>query len=321
MSGSLAATARARPASPGHGQGSNQDAWRRRSWLAGMLAGMAGACSLDSDVDHTGDDAPREAPLASQPRIAWVLGSGGPRGFVHVGVLQALEELGLVPDLIVGASVGALLGTLRAAGRSAFDLKVLALDLQPLAMARLAVGAQERFSGAPLASFVRAQAPVTLLERMPIPVACVAQRRRDGRVVAFTAGDAGVAVQASAAVEGQFAPVRIRGELHVDPDWAMPLPVRVARRLGAERVLAVDASAHVERAPPGAERFRGSDQRKKALVDTDAALADLVIKPDFGYWVSLSQEFRERAILSGHREAMARADALRALHARPAPRA
>jgi NTE family protein len=132
--------------------------------------------------------------------------------------------------------------------------------------------------------------------------------------VAFTAGDAGVAVQASAAIEGQFAPVRIRGEQYLDPDWVAPLPVRIARALGAQRVLAIDASVHVDRAPAGAARYRESDLRKKSLIDTDAAGADLLLKPDFGYWVNMSREFRERAIEAGYRETLAREPALRALH-------
>jgi NTE family protein len=80
-------------------------------------------------------------------------------------------------------------------------------------------------------------------------------------------------------------------------------------------VLAIDASAHVDRAPPGAERYRESDRRKQALVDVDARLADGVLKPDFGYWVSLSRDFRERAISAGYRDTLRQAEALRALHA------
>ncbi len=290
---------------------------RRRLLLAGA-AGVVGAlsgCTFNPDRDHNGPNAPLTLPLAQPPRIAWVLGSGGPRGFVHVGVLKALDELGLAPDLIVGASAGALVGSLFASGLSARAIETLALDLQPLALARLAWGQDERLSGAAIADLVREHAPQTQLERMPLAMACVATRLRDNTAVAFTAGDAGLAVQASSAIEGQFAPVRIRGERYVDADWSTPLPVRVARSLGATRVLAVDASAHLSRAPPGAERYRQVDLRKKALVDVDGVLADQLLKPDFGYWVSLSREFRERAIEAGYRETLAQGAALRLLHA------
>lgn len=293
---------------------------RRALLLAGAtgVAGVTGCvagCSLSPDEDHVGPDAPRAEPLRRPVRVAWVLSSGGPRGFVHVGVLKALEELQLKPDLIVGASAGALVGSLCASGVPAADIERFALDLQPWSLGRLAIGVPERLSGSAVAALVRERARVALLEQMPVAMACVALRRSDGATVAFTVGDVGLAVQASAAIEGQFAPVRIRGQRYLDPDWSTPLPVRVARALGAQRVLAIDASAHLDRTPPGAERYRESDLRKQALVDADAALADRVLKPDFGYWVSLSREFRERAIGAGYRETMAQGEALRALHA------
>jgi NTE family protein len=287
---------------------------RRRVVGAAIGAAALAGCTFSADSDHDGDDAPREMPLARVPRVAWVLSSGGPRGFTHVGVLRALHEMGLAPDLIVGASVGALVGALRASGLDAPAIEAIALELQPWSMARVAVGADERFSGAPVAELVRRHAAVQRLESMPIAMACVACRKRDGRTVAFTAGDIGLAVQASAAIEGQFAPVRIRGETYMDADWHSPLPVRLARALGARTVIAVDATAHLDRAPAGAERYRAGDLKKKALVDADAAAANLVIKPDFGYWVSLSRDFRERAIAAGYRDTMARQRELRAAH-------
>jgi NTE family protein len=287
---------------------------RRGALLAAATGLLLPACTFAPDADHDGEEAPRAVPLARVPRVAWVFSSGGPRGFTHVGVLRALHEMGLAPDLIVGASVGALVGALRASGVEPRAIETMALELQPLTLARVAFGADERFSGTPLAELVRRHTAVQRLERMPIALACVAARQRDGQVVAFTAGDVGLAVQASAAIEGQFAPVRIRGETYVDADWHQPLPVRLARALGARIVIAVDASAHLDRAPAGAERYRQGDLKKKALVDADAAAADLVLKPDFGYWVSLSREFRERAIAAGYRDTMARERELRAVH-------
>ncbi len=287
---------------------------RRRLLGAALGASALAGCTFTADADHDGDDAPRMAPLARAPRVAWVLSSGGPRGFTHVGVLRALHEMGLVPDLVVGASVGALVGALRASGLEPPAIEAIALDFQPLSLARVAIGANERLSGAPVAELVRRHAAVQHLERMPIAMACVACRKRDGHTMAFTAGDVGLAVQASAAIEGQFAPVRIRGETYMDADWHSPLPVRLARTLGARTVIAVDATAHLDRAPSGAERYRDGDVKKKALVDADAAAADLVLKPDFGYWVSLSRDFRERAIAAGYRDTMAKERELRAVH-------
>lgn len=288
----------------------------RREWLvAAGSSALAGGCTLDPDADHDGPDAPTSAPLARTPRVAWVFSSGGPRGFVHVGVLKALDELRLKPDLLVGASVGAFVGVLYASGRSAREIEQLALELQPVKLARVAIGASERMSGGAIRDLMFELVPQRRLERLPMPMVCVVQRLSDGAVIGFNRGEAGLAVQASAAIEGQFTPVRIRGQRYADADQRMPLPVRVARSLGATHVLAVDASAHEDRPPPGAERYRVGDLRKRALTRPDAAQADVLLHPDFGYWVSLSQEFRQRSIEAGYRATLAEASRLRALHA------
>lgn len=296
-----------------------QSLFNRRIWLqsagAAAAACLLPACTLNPDQDHTHQDAPRFEPLQHPVRVAWVFSSGGPRGFVHVGVIKALQELGLKPDLIVGASAGALVGSLYAAGMGAAELQTLALELSPLLLARIALFGDEPLSGTAIADLVRKHSPERLIERMPIGMACVAARQRDAQAVAFTAGDVGLAVQASAAIQGQFTPVRIRGERYVDPDWVVPLPVRLARSLGAQRVLAVDASAHLDKVPPGAEAFHDSDLRKQALINLDAPLADVLLKPEFGYWAGASRAYRERVIEAGYRATLAQASALRKLHA------
>jgi NTE family protein len=153
------------------------------------------------------------------------------------------------------------------------------------------------------------------LQDLPIAMACVTLRLEDDQVVAFTRGDAGLAVQASTAIVGRLAPVPIRGARYADPDLHLPLPVRLARRLGATRVLAVDASAHEDRAPPEAAEYRESDLRKRELTLPDARLADVLLHPDTGYWAGWTREYRTRLIAQGEAAVHAQADALRQLHA------
>ena len=150
----------------------------RRQALAAIASGAglgATGCSISADTDHVSDDAPRfDASLNRPARMAWVFSSGGPRGFVHVGIIKALEELGLKPDLIVGGSVGALVGALYACGMTASKLETLALDLGLQEMGRLALRGEGKFDGAPIAKQVMAQIGNLNIEKLPIRFAAVA---------------------------------------------------------------------------------------------------------------------------------------------------
>jgi len=286
---------------------------------AGLSAGWLTGCAFDPDADHTGPSAPGMGALSRKPRVAWVLSSGGPRCFVHLGVVKALDELGVVPDVIVGASAGALVGVLRAGGVRGAELERLALDLSPAAFVRVTTGGAERLSGSAIADLVReqlkAKGMLPQLEKLPVMALCVSQRLSDRGVVAFSQGDAGLAVQASCAIEGQFTPVRVHGQRYADADLRMPLPVRLVRALGATRVMAVDASADETRAPAGTERWRDGDVLKRRLTRPDAEGADLLLHPDIGYYASVSREYREMCIAVGYRDTMAAAPRIRALHA------
>ena len=294
----------------------------RRGWLRGAAAlggGVLAGCSV-REVDHAGPDAPQAVAWSSHRlppgprRVAWVFGSGGPRGFVHVGVLKALVELGLAPDLLVGASVGALVATLHAGGLGAARIEQLALDLQPWQFLRWNLGGAERWRADGLADLVNQALDQRPLQALPLPVACAVQRLRDGAVLGFNQGDAGLAVQAASAIEGRLAPLMLRGERYADADLRMPLPVRLARALGATQVLAVDASAHEDSIPADAGAYRAADLRKRALTRPDAASADLLLHPAIGYWSGWSRDYREQVIAIGYRSTLAAASALRALH-------
>lgn len=277
-------------------------------------------CTINSDQNHTDNDAPSyDASLNRPAHVAWVFSSGGPRGFVHVGVIKALEELGLKPDLIVGASAGALVGALYAAGLRAAKLEALALDLGLLEVGRWAMVGEAKFDGAPIATQVNEQVMALCgqerIEKLPMRFAAVAIEKLSRKPTVFNAGNTGLAVQASSAIEGVFTPVRIRGVQFVDADLAVPMPVRLARSLGAVKVLAIDASAHEDKAPAGAQRFKEGDLRKRALTLPDTLAADVNLQPDFGYYVSPSKEFRIRCIQAGYEQTMAKAQVLKALHA------
>lgn len=299
---------------------------RRNFQKLGALAslGLLSGCGPWARLDHRGEQIPRYDPLLLAKKlvdragpkdpIAWVLSSGGPRGFVHVGVYKALEKIGVKPNLVVGASAGSLIAVLVAAGLPAAQLEGIALDLGPFGVVNFNLSGPERFSADGLAELVNRVLDGRRLEELPISVVCVAIEQKSREVVRFNAGDAGLAVQASCAIEGQLAPVRIAGVDFVDPDWVQPLPVRTAIHCGARRVLAVDASAHEKKAPPGAERFAEQDRKKRELIQADAQLAQLVLHPDIGYWANITRAYRQRLIDVGYADTMAQRAVIEALH-------
>ena len=297
----------------------------RRIALVSSGFALAG-CSVNPDFNHSGDDAPRQLVSTRNDAVRriWVLSSGGPRGFVHVGVLKALEEMGHAADLIVGGSVGALIGALYAGGVKAKELEEMSLKLGVTDMGRLALTGDGKFSGSPLASIVNHElvqrCGTCEMQKLPTAFAAAVIERESRQAMLLNHGDAGIAVQASCAIEGTFTPVRIRGMQYADADLVTPLPVRLALQLAKgmnsapnrPRVLALDASANETKAPPGAERYREGDLRKRSLTQADARHADLTLHPEMSYWVNTSREFRERTIAQGYTQTLAQATRIKA---------
>lgn len=237
------------------------------------------------------------APSGPPPRIALVLGSGGPRGFAHIGVLKVLDEMGVHPDLIVGSSVGAMVGVLYAAGYDARALERIATGMNMLDFYELRQLFRLRGTGRPVEDFVNGKVGGRTLEQLRIPVGVAVTRLGDHRLVIFDRGDAGLAVRASAADPDNFEPVQIGGELYADGDELSPVPIRAARAWGAQVVIAVDVSAYASTTPPGVpQKWIDKDARRARQVAEEAPQADVLLHPDIGYYAGVSEEYRKRVI-------------------------
>lgn len=289
------------------------------SLVCRTLQMLAVACLLVgcAPFNHTGPDSP--VPLTSvpmwqpAPRVALVLGSGGPRGYAHIGVLKVLEEAGIQADLVVGSSVGALLGAFWADGVSAQRMDELSRQGGPLTVFDPSPFADRGWIiGQRLQNYVNDNLGTQRIEQLRRPLVVVATRRADKTPVFFMQGNVGVAVRASSAVPGVMSPVGIEGTEYEDGDESLPVAVRAARQAGAQFVIAIDVSAHPGSAPEGVKpEWLVRDARRRSRIDPEVAQADLVIHPDMGYYASPREAFFNRARQAGEDEARRVLPALR----------
>ncbi len=182
------------------------------------------------------------------PKIGLALGGGAARGFAHVGVIQVLEEAGLRPEYVTGTSAGSLVAAIYASGKTGAQLQQVAetMDEATIADWSLPIFGRGMLRGEALARYVNTQVGGRLIESFQIPLGIVATDLHSGQSILFRRGDTGTAVRASSAVPAVFQPVGINGRDYVDGGLVSPVPVRYARQMGAELVIAVDISSSPE---------------------------------------------------------------------------
>ena len=264
--------------------------------IACALAFTLAGCNITGHVSKERE--PRfVTPAGPAPRMALVLGSGGPRGFAHIGVLKALDDAGIRPDIVIGSSVGSMVGALYAGGMSARDLERLAYEINVLEFFEFRALAGGLATGATIQNYVNGKVDGRAIEQLAIPFVAAATRVSDGKLALFNHGDTGLAVRASGASPGQFEPVMIGTELYMDGDEASPVPIRAARALGAKVVIAVDVSAFAEDTPKTArQEWIVKDERRARQVASEASAADVIVHPNIGYYAGHAEPYRRRVI-------------------------
>jgi NTE family protein len=207
--------------------------------LAGALAGCRTVPPLPPGP-------PAEAP---RPKVALVLGGGAARGFAHVGVIRALEQEKIPIDLVVGTSVGSLIGAIYASDVNSFELEWTAFSLQKEDLfdygVLTAVMGMGLAKGDKLEAFVKGKVATQDIEQLKLPFAAVATDLNWGTKVVLDSGSIARAVRASSAIPGVFQPVTHMGKLLVDGGVVDNIPIAVARAKGADIVVAVDISENV----------------------------------------------------------------------------
>lgn len=276
-------------------------------WLALAMAGCATA-PTQPVVAPPEAVAPSKPKPAAPPRVALVLGGGAVRGFAHVGVIKVLEAQGIVPDMVVGTSAGSVVGVLYAAGYSGFELQKIAFKLDEDTVGDWALPNRGFIKGEALQNYINKSVQNKPIEKLRKPFAAVATDLHSGEMKVFGRGNAGQAVRASSSVPGVFQPVAISGRDYVDGGLTSPVPVKVARDLGAEVVIAVDISAK--------PKYGSTDNSIDLLLQTFTIMeqsissrelsdADVVIRPETGGFGSSDFTKKHEAILEGEKAAQA----------------
>lgn len=181
-----------------------------------------------------------------KPRIGLALGSGSARGWAHIGVIRSLEKAGVRPDIVCGTSIGALVGAAYAAGElDRLERFVLGLRMGDV-LGFIDVGLSGGvLKGDRLMEFLRSEVADRPIDELAMPFAAVATSLRTGAEVWLRDGSTLDAVRASIALPGLFAPVRWKGALLVDGGLVNPVPVSLARAMGADIVIGVDLGSDV----------------------------------------------------------------------------
>jgi NTE family protein len=198
-----------------------------------------------TDIASKVADANRSDVKSSTPSIGLVLGSGAARGFAHIGVMRALMAHGIKPDIIVGTSMGALVGGCYATGQ----LDTLEAWARALTMRRIIsyldvkIGGAGLIRGGRLTHQLEASIGDHNIEDLPLRFAAIATEVGTGHEVWLTHGSLALALRASYALPGIFPPVLLGGRWLVDGALVNPVPVSAARAFGARVVIAVNMDA------------------------------------------------------------------------------
>jgi NTE family protein len=284
-----------------------------------LLVALAVACRTTPPPIPPPLDVPPAPVDGVPPKVALVLGGGGARGFAHVGVLRVLEDAGIPVELIVGSSVGSLVGALYAGYTNADGLERMASGLERSDFFDFGVSpalfGKGLATGERLERFVRANVAVDRIEALRIPFAAVATDLDTGEPVVLRRGDVARAVRASSAIPGVFEPVSLDGRLLVDGGVALNLPVKVARALGADVVIAVDVTAlsgtaHVENFVEVI--VRAVNIVVHAEVEAARRNADVLLTPDVGEVGFMDFDRKRQAMAAGVESARAALPRIRA---------
>lgn len=255
------------------------------------------------------------APASKKIGIA--LGAGSARGFAHIGVLKALVEAGLAPEVVVGSSAGSLVGAFYAAGYTPWQIEEVALKLRDIEIVDLGQSNKRgMFTGETLQKLVNQYVKDVPIERFKRRFGAVATALKSGEMRMLSSGNAGAAVRASCSIPGVFVPCVIGDEELVDGGLVSPLPIKAARKLGADVVIGVDVGV----LPQNSTRvglyeviLQSFEIMGRSISQLEGQTADFKIRPDTARFSSSDFSARREIVQAGYEAGVAMLPDLRQL--------
>lgn len=251
-----------------------------------------------------------------RPKIGVALGSGGLRGFAHIGVLRVLEQEKIPIDYMAGCSMGSLIGALYCAGQTVENMLKLAKHLKPrfwldFVMPRMGVVAGDK-----ILDTIRLLTHQKVFADLNIPLAIVATDINQGKEVVFNQGSVANAVRASISVPGIFIPFQHEDMLLVDGAVLNPTPMDIVKDMGADIVIAVDL-AHASTVSKVTNMFdviiQSIDIMERQLLKHREHHSDILIRPEVGHISASGFDALDECVALGEQAAEAALPQLREL--------
>ena len=282
-------------------------------WIIFLLPLLLAACAVSQPIKYKNVVLPRAVSIqpvqADRPVVALALGSGGERGFAHIGVIKALEANDIAVDIVVGTSSGSVVGALYAGGYKSDELEQLALKLSQDQLNDFELSKRGYIRGEQLQDFINRALKNRSIEQLDKAFVAIATQLGSGNAVAFNRGNTGMAVRASSSIPGVFHPVMIDGEEYVDGDLKKPVPVSVAREMGADIVIAVDISQQPKDNPVPQDIIDTLSQSirimRQSILARELESAQIVIRPAIGQTPEIDTANKKLLIKNGEDAAIA----------------
>ena len=227
-----------------------------------------------------------EGRALGKPRIGLALGAGGARGFAHIGVLQVLEKMGIQVDMIAGSSIGSMVGAYYCTGMDLRYIEQLAVTMKRRHWIDFTVPKMGFVNGMRIMDMVRFLTKSMNIEDLKTPLAVVATDVERGERVVFREGPIYQAVRGSISIPGIFTPHRYQGRLLIDGGVIDRVPVRVAREMGADIVIAVDVGLFDRDTKVKSifdVIFQSIEIMEREILRSRMIDADIIVRPEVGH--------------------------------------